>query len=97
MVGGRRPGPDAGPALNCWEIPEPRGRRIIPANLRELPTVLDAAQASNVLRISVARVRVLTHAGELRRLTYSRQMLYSSREIVRFLLASTPTGGPTNE
>ena len=72
-------------------------KRIIPANLDELPSVLDTRQASNVLRVSVERVRRLTAEGELRRLTYSRQYLYSSGEIVRFLCASTAQGGNPND
>ena len=61
------------------------GRRIVPANLADLPSVLDAEQMANVLRISIERVRELTNAGHLRRLTYSRSFLYDARAARRFL------------
>ncbi len=70
-------------------------RRIEPANLRELPSVLDAEEMANVLRISVERVRKLTASGELRRLTYSRALLYDAREALRFLAEHTDAGGPS--
>lgn len=62
-------------------------RRIAPANLRDLPTVLDSEQMANVLRVSIERVRELTEAGELRRLTYTRSLLYPAWEARRFLRA----------
>ncbi len=64
-------------------------RRIEPANLADLPTVLDTAQASNVLRVSVERVRELTKAGRLRNLAYSSDYLYDAREVLRFLEEAT--------
>lgn len=62
-------------------------RRIEPANLRDLPSVLDTQQMANVLRVSIERVRELTEAGELRRLTYTRSLLYPAWEARRFLRA----------
>lgn len=67
-------------------------RRIEPANLRDLPSVIDAEQMANVLRVSIERVRALTASGELRRLTYSRTLLYDAREALRFLEESTEEG-----
>ena len=67
-------------------------KRIQPANLAELPSVLDARQASNVLRVSIEHVRVLAAAGALRRLTYSRQLLFAADEVERFLYATTLKG-----
>lgn len=72
---------------------EPRERRIQPVKLTDLPSVLDVEQASNVLRVSVERVRELTKQGQLRRLRYTRQFLYDAREILRFLAEQTATEG----
>ena len=63
--------------------------RIQPTRLEDLPSVLDVEQASDVLRVSVERVRELTKQGQLRRLRYTRQFLYDSREIRRFLRDQT--------
>lgn len=62
-------------------------RRIAPANLRDLPTVRDLEKMANVLRVSIERVRELTEAGELRRLTYTRSLLYPAWEARLFLRA----------
>lgn len=85
MVLGRRPGALGGPQVNA--------KRIRPANLADLPSVLDARQASNVLRVSIERVRDLADEGILRRLTYSRQLLFAADELERFLYASTRKEG----
>ncbi len=66
--------------------------RIAPARIQELPTVLDAEQVADVLRIGVERVRKLTQEGALRRLSYSRIYLYDYREVLRFLKESTDDG-----
>lgn len=63
--------------------------RIQPANLADLPTVLDSEQASSVLRISVERVRAYTNSGDLKRLRYSRDYLYDAEEVRRFLREQT--------
>ena len=69
------------------QIVRPRRPRIQPANVRDLPTVLDSAQAANVLRMSVERVRAYTGDGERRlsRLKYTNDYLYDVREVLRFL------------
>lgn len=72
---------------------QPRERHIQPVNLNDLPSVLDVEQASNVLRVSVERVRDLTNQGKLRRLRYTRQFLYDAREILRFLSEQTAADG----
>jgi hypothetical protein len=60
--------------------------RIRPANIADLPTVLDTEQAANVLRISRERVCDLANEGRLHRLQYSkRDFLFWSEEIERFL------------
>ena len=64
-------------------------RRIEPANLRDLPSVLDTQQTANVLRVSVERVRELAKAGRLRNLAYSSDYLYDAREVLRFLEEAT--------
>lgn len=74
-------------------VKEPRERRIQPVRLTDLPSVLDVEQASNVLRVSVERVRDLTNQGQLRRLRYTRQFLYDAREILRFLEEQTAVEG----
>ena len=70
--------------------------RIRPANVSDLPSVLDTEQAANVLRMSVERVRAFTGESErhLRRLKYSREYLYDVREVLRFLDVWTAEGGP---
>lgn len=61
-----------------------------PARLEELPTVLDSAEAMSVLRIGKVRLGELVAAGRIRRLAYdSRQYLFDSREIRRFLRSET--------
>lgn len=69
----------------------PKGsKRIEPARLDDLPTVLDADEVANVLRISREAVCRLANEGELHRLTYSRrEFLFWSEEIVRFLAGSS--------
>jgi hypothetical protein len=65
----------------------PHRPRIRPANVADLPTVLDTEQAANVLRMSIERVRAYTGESErhLRRLKYTREYLYDVREVLRFL------------
>jgi len=64
--------------------------RIRPANLASMPSVLDVEQVSNVLRISVERVRELTKSGELHRLSYSSNVfLYDPRELLRLMQDAT--------
>ena len=67
----------------------PRGSKIHPANLCDLPSVLDTAQAASVLRVDVCTVRKLTKDGRLTRLAYSPRFLFDAREILRFLAAET--------
>ena len=66
-------------------------RRIKPAKLDRLPSVLDTQQVSDTLRISVERVRELTRLGLLHRLRYSRDYRYAKCEVRRFLRWSTET------
>jgi hypothetical protein len=67
----------------------PRGSRITPLNVDDLPSVLDTAQVANVLRVRQDKVRQLTAAGLLRRLAYSPRHLYDKREVLRFLEEQT--------
>lgn len=69
----------------------PKGsKRITPAKLEELPTVLDADQVADVLRISREAVCRLANEGKLRRLSYSRrEFLFWRDEIERFLADSS--------
>lgn len=60
-------------------------RRIAPANLADLPSVLDTQQTANVLRVSVERVRELANSGELARLDYSSDFLFASFAVRRYL------------
>lgn len=73
-------------------VPKGEGR-IQPANLADLPSVLDSEQAANVLRISVEKVREFTRTGRLRRLLYTSDFLYDAREIRRFLREETAEAG----
>jgi maltose-binding protein MalE len=70
-----------------------RETRIHPANLADLPTVLDAGQAGDVLRISREAVCRLANEGQLQRLAYAkRDFLFYAEEVVRFLAEqSRPT------
>lgn len=64
----------------------PGSSRITPARIEHLPTVLDADQAANVLRISREAVCRLANEGRIHRLDYSkRDFLFWSEEIERFL------------
>jgi hypothetical protein len=65
--------------------------RINPARFREKPAVVDANEAADLLRVSVEHVRELTRLDLLRRLSYTRNMLYDQREVQRFLTWSTET------
>jgi len=69
-----------------------RGSRIQPANLKDLPSVLDTKQAARVLRISVEQVRKFTAEGRLQRLVYSPRFLYDARQVLQFLEESTEGG-----
>ncbi len=60
-------------------------RRITPANLRDLPSVLDTQEVANVLRISVERVRELANSGELERLDYTSDFLFASFAVARYM------------
>ena len=66
-----------------------RGSRIKPANLCQLPSVLDTKEAASVLRVDVCTVRELTKDGRLRRLAYSPRFYYYNREVERFLEEQT--------
>jgi len=75
----------------------PKGsKRIEPARLEDLPTVLDADEVANVLRISRERVCELVNSGRLRRLEYSkRAVLIWADELRRFLADESDLSGPT--
>jgi hypothetical protein len=74
---------------------EPRDyqARITPANLADMPSVLDSQQAADVLRMGVERVRAYTNAGVLHRLRYTRSYLYSAQELLRFMDAMSNSDG----
>lgn len=78
--------------------PAKNRRRIQPANLADLPSVLDVEQTSNVLRCSVERVRALTRDGSLRRLAYLQTAwIYDAEEVRRFLRVQSVPGGALDE
>jgi hypothetical protein len=58
-------------------------------NFRDAPSVVNAEEAGDLLRVRVGRVRELTNLGLLRRLRYTTKMLYDVREVRRFLKWST--------
>jgi hypothetical protein len=60
-------------------------RRIAPANLADLPSVLDTQETANVLRVSVERVRELANSGDLERLDYTRDFLFAAFAVRRYL------------
>jgi hypothetical protein len=75
-------------------------RRINPANLADLPTVLNTQQVSDVTIMSLERVRRAANAGELRRLDYSTDFLFHSEEVARYLREHTksmPAARPGDE
>jgi hypothetical protein len=60
-------------------------RRIAPANLADLPSVLNTQDVSNVLRVSPGVVQRMAREGELPHLDYSRNLLFAASAIRRYL------------
>jgi len=70
-------------------VDTPRRPRINPANIQDLPSVLDPQQTADVLRYSIESVRELANLGLLHRLCYTSNLLFDAREVRRFLRWST--------